>query len=360
MGAEVLMDTLVIETATARYPVHVGPGLRHRLGELIPSGASSFFVLTDDHVGPLYLQDVVAALAGAAPVHAFVVSAGESAKSLATYKRVIDELVRLNLDRRACIIALGGGVVGDLAGFAAATYLRGVAYVQMPTTLLAHDSSVGGKVGINHESGKNLIGAFYHPRAVIYDTETLDTLPEREWRSGFAEVIKHALIDSPSFYEELKKAVPDAAALNAAAIRPWLGRAIAVKARIVKEDEKEAGVRAFLNFGHTLGHALEKASGYDRLRHGEAVAIGMIFAMRLSETFYGLRLDVDGIREWFRRLKLPTEIPADLSGDDVLEAMRKDKKRHGNQLVFVLLNGIGRPRLESVPEPMIRKLLKIR
>ncbi|MGV3488086.1 MAG: 3-dehydroquinate synthase [Tuberibacillus sp.] len=352
------METLRIETKTGSYPVFIDKGLRKKVADLFGAVPSAYLIITDDQVGPIYLENVRDSLKTVAPVYSYVVPAGEPSKSFDTYKLVIDECVRLNLDRQAVIIALGGGVIGDLAGFAAATYLRGIDYIQMPTTLLAHDSSVGGKVGINHEQGKNLIGAFYPPKAVIFDTETLSTLSLREWRSGFVEMIKHAFLESEAFLNGLREAFKDQTNLNATHIEPWLSRAIAVKAKVVALDEKESGLRATLNLGHTLGHAIEKEMGYGELTHGEAVAIGLIFALKLSEKLFSIDLSSDFIRTWFCDLGLPVTVPETISHEQVIRRMHQDKKRRGQELVFILLREIGQPIIQAVPESFILQTLQ--
>ncbi|GGE38789.1 3-dehydroquinate synthase [Pullulanibacillus camelliae] len=351
------MERLDIQTPHKNYPVIIGDGLRFKLTEFLSKSYSAYVIITDDHVAPLYLEDVKTALSFSTNVFDFVVPAGETAKSFATYKRLIDDIVALNLDRKSCVIALGGGVIGDLAGFVAATFLRGVAFIQMPTTLLSHDSSIGGKVGINHEHGKNLIGAFYHPEAVLYDTECLKTLPASEWRSGLAEVVKHAIIDSPELYHRMRQEIPTFDAIDLHTFAPLLKAAMAVKANVVANDELEAGMRKFLNFGHTLGHAIEKESGYGVLSHGEAVAIGMIFALRLSERIYHIALPVAEIIAWFKRLSLPIAIPKGLTSQQLLERMKYDKKRADGHIVFVLLKAIGEPEVTPVEDAVISNLL---
>ncbi|WEG11371.1 3-dehydroquinate synthase [Pullulanibacillus sp. KACC 23026] len=351
------METLWIRAASKTYPIYLGENLLNQLQDMALKTYSSYFIITDDAVAPLYLDQVTEAFSSYGPVHHAVVPSGEPSKSFAVYSKLLDQLLELNLDRKACILALGGGVVGDLAGFVAATYLRGVSWIQLPTTLLAHDSSVGGKVGINHAKGKNLIGAFYHPDAVIYNTTFLESLPPREWRSGFSELIKHSLLESSAFFEELRAAIPDKSHLSVSAVTPFIGRGIRVKAAVVDADELEQGQRAFLNLGHTLGHALEKVSGYGVLTHGEGVAIGLLFALQLSEAWYGNQLPTETLREWLNALDLPVRVPADLEVPVIFEAMKRDKKRLGNQVRFVLLEEIGKPALVEIPEADILEQL---
>lgn len=350
------MDKLIIQTKHADYPVYIGPGLRFRLAELIPDQYSSFYIITDDQVGRYYGDEVYEALSGF-KTYIYTVQSGENAKSMKVYQEILDDMLEKQLDRRTCVVALGGGVVGDLAGFVAATYLRGVGFIQMPTTLLAHDSSVGGKVAINHKMGKNLIGAFYHPSAVIYDSETLETLSLRERRSGFAELIKHSLIDSVQFFDQLKAAVPNETAMTPENIQPFIKEGIRVKAGIVSQDERESGIRTHLNFGHTLGHAIESEHGYGRLAHGEAVAIGMVFAMHLSEAHYRRKLPIDKVSSWLKALGLPTQVPAGLNIENILHRMRYDKKTQAGSLRFVLMKEIGSVETKTVAIEEVEEVL---
>jgi 3-dehydroquinate synthase len=347
------METLLIQAKSKTYPIYLGEGIIDQVAKLLPDVYSSFFIVTDAVLAPLYLERVEEALHSVAPVYTAIVPSGEGSKSFDVYKNLLDQLLKLNLDRKCCVIALGGGVIGDLAGFVAATYLRGVGFIQMPTTLLAHDSSVGGKVGINHEKGKNLIGAFYNPDAVLYETTFLTSLPDREWRSGFSELIKHSFLDSVAFFEELKSAIPNFEKLKAETVTPFLRRGIGVKAAIVEEDEQEQGKRAYLNFGHTLGHALEKEAGYGTLTHGEGVAIGMCFALQLSEAVFKVTLPNKDLVEWLKALSLPTTIPETLSSHRLIDGMKRDKKRKGEVIRFVLLRSVGDPTLVEIPEDQL-------
>ncbi|RYM05396.1 3-dehydroquinate synthase [Sporolactobacillus sp. THM7-7] len=351
------MEKKMIRTQTGRYPIYVGRDLLGHAGQWIKPEHSGYYIVTDSHVAPKYLPVLEKALEGRKVWH-YTIPAGEASKNLDVYSRVITDMLEKKLDRQACVIALGGGVVGDLAGFVAATYLRGVAFVQIPTTLLAHDSSVGGKVGIDHPLGKNLIGAFYPPEAVIFDTAALETLPPREMKSGFAELAKHSLIQSATFYHDLKASIPDLSALSADRVGAFLMRGISVKADIVEQDEREQGLRTFLNFGHTLGHAIEKEAGFGTLAHGEAVAIGMIFAMKLSEEYYGLALPVQEVREWFDRLGLPTRVPDGQSADRLMAQMKYDKKNKNGHYRFVLMQSVGHLSTNQVPENLVRRVLE--
>lgn len=359
------MRELVVDLGARSYPIRIGPGLLSRVGAHLKARGvgtdRSLFVVTDEHVGPLYLERVRRALEGAGYRVAHVtVPAGERAKSLAVYARVIEAMIRAELDRKSVVLALGGGAVGDLAGFAAATFMRGVDYVQLPTTILAHDSSVGGKTGINHPLGKNLIGAFHQPLLVLYDTDTLKTLPPREVRSGLAEVVKHAAIGERAFFDWLLVQADAVAAGDADALGEALYRGCRVKAQVVARDERETSLRAILNFGHTVGHALEALDGYAGLTHGEAVAVGMVAAAALSERL-GVAVEpvAEPIRALLERFGLPTQVPARFDPARVLEAMRRDKKRQDGKLVMVLLAAIGQPVVvRDVPEAAVRAVLE--
>jgi 3-dehydroquinate synthase len=284
---------------------------------------------------------------------------GEEYKNWQTLNLIYDALLAHRCERSTSIVALGGGVVGDLAGFAAATYLRGVPFFQVPTTLLAQvDSSVGGKTGINHPLGKNMIGAFYQPRAVIADTATLDTLPDRELRAGIAEIIKYGLIRDPGFLEWLEENIAGLLARDAGILVEAIRRSCINKAEVVEADERESGMRALLNLGHTFGHAIENAMGYGVLLHGEAVAIGTILAAELSQRMHLINSgDVTRIRELYIRVGLPSVAP-NLGTEEYLRLMGLDKKVEGGKMRFVLLEGIGRAVVRSdVPADMLAATL---
>lgn len=350
------MEKIIIDTPSKTYPVVIGGGLRHKLSGLLaelPQTFSSLLVITDDDVAGYYLTDVLRGLEAYDHVDHYIVHHGEQSKSFQTFYDCQTFALEKGFDRRSAIIALGGGVVGDLAGFVAATFMRGVGFIQLPTTLLAHDSSVGGKTAVNHPLGKNLIGCFYQPDAVFYDTETLATLPDREIRSGFAEIVKEALIRDASFYQELRNTISTPEELKAFSFERFLGRAISVKAEIVHEDEKESGVRSHLNFGHTLGHALEAELGYGNITHGEAVAIGMIFAMKVSEAYFQTELPVDDFSQWLKQLGYSVSIPKSLSPDSLLERMKRDKKTEGRAIRFVVMKEVGQVETVVVNDEML-------
>ena len=335
----------------APYRIDIAPGLLDD-GAFLASHLRGrhALIVSDSQVAPLYAQRVQAELAAARPdakIALHVFEAGEASKTLANFSGVIDALAALGATRDACIYALGGGVVGDLAGFAAACWMRGIDVVQLPTTLLAMvDSSVGGKTAVDIAQGKNLVGAFHPPCAVIADTAALRTLPPRELRAGFAEVIKYgAIVDAP-FLDWLDADADGLLAGDDAVLAEAIARSCAHKAAIVERDPFERGERALLNFGHTFGHAIETEQGYGGLNHGEAVAVGMVLAARLS-TLLGLADAADGerLRALLARFGLPTTLPPDLDPAALVARMRLDKKAQGSGLRFVLWNGAGKARV---------------
>jgi 3-dehydroquinate synthase len=301
-------------------------------------------IITDTNVERRYAGVLYEALSKAGiTTEVLTVPAGEASKSLRQANRLFEKLPTLGLDRQSFIIALGGGVVGDLAGFVAASYLRGIALVQVPTSLLAQvDSSVGGKVGVNLPRGKNLVGAFHQPRLVLADIDTLATLPERELRSGFAEVIKHGAIRDAGFFEWLEQEYTRALALDPDAVAHMVRRCCEIKAEVVSADERESGLRAILNFGHTLGHAMEALSEYVGLLHGEAIAMGMCCAARLSVKRAGLNeTEAARLRDLIAGSGLPTRLGTAFKLEQLLEATRLDKKARDGKLRFVLLKRLG-------------------
>ena len=278
-----MMKTLTVDLGARSYPIHIGPGLLQRPELILPHIAGGrAMVVTNETVAPLYLDPLRATL-GTLPHHVVVLPDGERYKTLEVMNRIFDALLEQRHDRGTTLIALGGGVIGDITGFAAACYQRGVAFIQIPTTLLAQvDSSVGGKTGVNHPLGKNMIGAFYQPRCVIADTATLDTLDDRQLSAGIAEVIKYGLIDDPEFFAWLEGAMPRLLAREPEALIHAIERSCRDKAEVVAADERESGRRALLNLGHTFGHAIETGAGYGNWLHGEAVAAGMSMAAEMS------------------------------------------------------------------------------
>jgi len=344
------MQPLSVTLGDRSYPVHIGAGLLDVAGLYAPYVASrSVAVVTNTVLAPLYLERVQRALETAgARVVPVLIDDGEQAKSWATLDHVIDALLAARCGRDSIVVALGGGVVGDLAGFAAAVYQRGAAFIQVPTTLLAQvDSSVGGKTAINHARGKNMVGAFHQPLAVIADVATLDTLPDRQLRAGIAEVIKHGFILDLAFIDWLERNIGRLLARDRAALSHAVRRSCELKAQVVAADEREAGLRAILNFGHTFGHAIEAGMGYGQWLHGEAVATGMVMAAELSVRAGTLRRE-DGarVKALIERAGLPVRGP-ELAIDRYLELMQVDKKTAGGRNRFVLLEGLGRASLRS-------------
>jgi 3-dehydroquinate synthase len=336
------MERLSIELGERSYPILIGPGLLGDAAVLAEAfGSRDVLVVTNDTVAPLYLERVLRGLVGRRVEHVALPD-GERHKTLGTLVRVFDALVERRMNRDACVAALGGGVVGDIAGFAAACYQRGVDYVQLPTTLLAQvDSSVGGKTGVNHPGGKNLIGAFHQPRAVVSDTDTLATLPPRELRAGLAEVIKIALVTDPVFLGWIEAHLEALLALEPGAVAHAVRRSCELKASIVAEDEREHGRRALLNLGHTFGHAIETAAGYGEWLHGEAVGAGMLMAADLSRRLGWIdAADVERVRTLIARAGLPLE-PPPIGAARALELMGLDKKVLAGRLRLVLMRGLG-------------------
>jgi 3-dehydroquinate synthase len=353
------MESLRVALGNRSYPIHIGTGLissPELYAQHLAGGGAA--IVTNEVVAPLYLQKVKLALQGAR-VAEIIVPDGEQAKSWQTLNHVFDALLGARCGRDTLIVALGGGVVGDLAGFAAAVYQRGVAFLQVPTTLLAQvDSSVGGKTAINHALGKNMIGAFHQPLAVISDVATLDTLPERELRSGLAEVIKHGLALDPAFFEWLESNIEKILKKDPRALAHAVRRSCELKARVVAEDERESGARALLNFGHTFGHAIEAATGYGAWLHGEAVAAGMVMAAELSALMgYVKKTEVSRVRALLQRAGLPVNGPA-LDPERLLELMALDKKAVKGKTRFVVLEAMGRAALRAdIEERAVRQAI---
>jgi 3-dehydroquinate synthase len=355
------MKTLNVELGPRRYPIHIGSGLLRRPEMLKPCIAGSrVAVVTNATVGPLYLEPLLKQLAPWNPV-SVVLPDGEVHKTLDGVNNIFTALLENRCDRKTTLIALGGGVVGDMTGFAAATYQRGVPFIQIPTTLLAQvDSSVGGKTGVNHALGKNMIGAFHQPQCVIVDTDTLDTLPDKELSAGLAEVIKYGLIGNPEIFVWLEQNLDKLLARDRPALAYAIERSCADKASVVAADEREAGSRALLNLGHTFGHAIEAGAGYGAWLHGEAVAAGMCMAADLSRRLGWLApQDAARIEKLVQRARLPTRAPRSLSGAQLRELMRVDKKVEAGQLRLVLPRGLGHAVITSeVPPALLAETLE--
>lgn len=338
------MRLLNVALGERSYPIHIGSGLLSEPSLWAPLlKRSRVFIVTNEVVAPLYLHTLLATLQQAGvDSGAVILPDGEMHKDWQTLNLIFDALLRQRCERSTTLIALGGGVIGDLSGFAAACYQRGMPFVQMPTTLLAQvDSSVGGKTAINHPLGKNMIGAFYQPQAVIADMATLDTLPERELKAGLAEVIKYGLIRDPAFFEWLEENIEALLERDPERIAEAVERSCANKAEVVAADETEQGERALLNLGHTFGHAIETALGYGVWLHGEAVAAGTMIAAELSRRLGWLPVEqVRRIAALHRRAGLPVNGP-EISADTYLDLMASDKKVEGGQLRLILLRAIG-------------------
>jgi len=351
---------LCVELGARRYPIRIGSGLladAAQWREALPG--KHVLVVSNETVAPLYLERVCAGLRERT-FSTLILPDGEAYKTLESAARVFAALAQLQASRDACVVALGGGVIGDLAGFAAACWMRGVAYVQMPTTLLAMvDSAVGGKTAVDLPQGKNLVGAFHQPRAVIADVDTLATLPERELRAGFAEVIKYAALGDAAFFSWLEQNAGKLLAHDTGALAEAIARCCRQKAAIVARDETEQGERALLNFGHTFGHALETASGYGTLLHGEAVAIGMRLAARLSAQI-GLAPGADSERltDLLHLFALPTALPRGIDAQRLLDLMRLDKKNLSGRLRLILWRGVGQAEIvDGISEHAIGDVL---
>jgi 3-dehydroquinate synthase len=354
-------QTITVALGERSYPIHIGTGLLDQ-GALIAPYIESrrAVIVTNTTVAPLYAARLERALASAGVACMRIeIADGEQYKDSATLDAVFAQLLQARVDRHVTLVALGGGVVGDLAGFAAATYQRGVAFVQVPTTLLAQvDSSVGGKTAINHALGKNMIGAFHQPRAVIADLDTLDTLPPRELASGLAEVVKHGAIHDAAFFSWIEENAAALAGRRHDALAHAVRRSCEIKAAVVAEDERESGARALLNFGHTFGHAIESGQGYGAWLHGEAVAAGMVLAARLSSQQLGFpAADITRLQALLARLGLPVA-PPPMPVSKWLEFMGRDKKNEGGSIALVLLERLGRACVvKNVPQQAIETLV---
>lgn len=355
------METITIKAGDQVYPVHVGYGILEHLQSLLQSQypqLTSILIITDETVGELYLEELMNAVEHKR-IYSKVVPAGEKAKTFEVYYDCLSYALEKKLDRKSMILSFGGGAVGDLAGFVAASFMRGIPFIQIPTTILAHDSAVGGKVAINHPLGKNMIGAFYQPVGVFYDLNFLASLPKTELRSGFAEVIKHGLISNHAFYNWLLDRIKSLEAIPNPLMVEFLTKGIKVKARVVEKDEKESGIRAYLNFGHTLGHAIEAEVGYGKITHGEAVAIGMVFALQLSSKVYNFEFNKSEFIQWLKQLGYQTELPKGLSVERLIGRMKQDKKSYGQSVRFVLLKDIGQPTVCEISDGVLLENLEI-
>jgi 3-dehydroquinate synthase len=355
------MNTLQLNLGERSYPIHIGANLlaqadlykKHLRGSLTA-------VVTNETVAPLYADRVVKTLESLGQqVKLIVLPDGEVFKTWEVLQKIFDGLLESSADRKATLVALGGGVIGDMTGFAAACYMRGIRFIQVPTTLLSQvDSSVGGKTGINHPLGKNMVGAFYQPQAVIADLETLKTLPPKELAAGLAEVIKHGAIADAEFLTWIEKNQDALNACDPKAMEHAVRRSCEIKSQVVAQDEKEGGLRAILNFGHTFGHAIEAGMGYGEWLHGEAVGCGMVLAADLSVRI-GLLSEADAsrLKKIIAALRLPTA-PPKLGIDRYMELMSVDKKAEGGEVRYILLDGIGRAKIQTIDDDLVIQTLQ--
>ncbi|MES2624112.1 MAG: 3-dehydroquinate synthase [Pseudomonadota bacterium] len=348
------METLTVDLGERSYPIHIGSDLLSRRDLILPHFKSrQVCIVTNDTVAPLYLEKLKSIL-GDFQVEVVILKDGEKYKTLETVTQVYDSLLKQNFSRSSTLIALGGGVIGDMTGFAAATYQRGVNFIQIPTTLLAQvDSSVGGKTGVNRPLGKNMVGAFYQPKCVLADISTLNTLAERELKAGLAEVVKYGLINNPEFFAWIEQNLALLLSRDADALKHAILVSCAEKARIVASDEREEGIRAILNFGHTFGHAIETATGYSEWLHGEAVATGMVMASDLSWRLGLLeQKDAQRIKKIIAASGLPVKPPS-IDVSTFLSLMGKDKKADQGNIKFILLDAIGKARVQAGVDPSL-------
>ncbi len=354
------MKTLNVSLGERSYPIFIGPGLINQ-AELFKPFISNkcVFVVTNTTVGPLYSKKLMQTLSThAKSVYEIVLPDGESYKDWQTLQKIFDALLTQGADRKSVLVALGGGVIGDMVGFAAASFMRGIQFIQVPTTLLAQvDSSVGGKTGINHPLGKNMIGAFHQPVAVIADLDTLKTLPPKELSAGLAEVIKHGAIADATFFGWIEAHQNELLACDPNAMSYAVERSCEIKSAVVAADEKESGIRAILNFGHTFGHAIESGLGYGQWLHGEAVGCGMVMATDLSYRLGYLNAeDLKRIKKLVTAMRLPSCAPM-IGNQRFLELMRIDKKSEGGAIRYITLEKIGKAKIEAVDDSVIKEVL---
>ena len=351
------MKQVTIQTASKTYEVKIGVGMTDEMVSFIKVSfpdVSKIWIIADEEVYKLHGSSFKEVLERSFDVTTYLAPKGEKAKSFHTYEEAITHGLKHQVDRKSLVVAFGGGAIGDLAGFVASSYMRGIPFIGVPTTILAHDSAVGGKVAINHPLGKNMVGHFYQPEGVFFDLRYFSSLPKIEVLSGFAEVIKHAFLSDLRFLNEIMHSFKSVEDLNEKFLTDCLVRGIEVKGKIVSKDERESNIRAFLNFGHTYGHAVESASGYGNRTHGESVMIGMIFALHLSKGHAGLAFDLDSFIHWVKSLGYNLTIPSSMSFDTLFEGMKRDKKSLNGKPVFVLLKNIGEPLMADIEEEELR------
>ncbi|HEY4429620.1 MAG TPA: 3-dehydroquinate synthase [Paenibacillus sp.] len=357
------MRTINVDLGDRSYPILIGSGLlkdiAHYCAKAGFSERSPLLVVSDSEVAPRYLPALEEALRSHGyTVVSHIMPAGEASKSLTVYEEVMTTAIQAGLDRNSAVLALGGGVVGDLAGFVAATYMRGIGFLQIPTTILAHDSSVGGKVAVNHPLAKNMIGAFYQPSMVLYDLDTLRTLPPRQVASGLAEVVKHGLLVDKEFAYWCRDHAEELLDLNVEALGYALERGCAIKADVVGNDEREQGLRAILNLGHTIGHAIEAVGGYGVFLHGEAIAIGMAGSALLAGKLGRDTSIYDDTVSMLSALSLPVRLPSEYDEDELMDAMMHDKKFKEGKMTFIVPDAIGSVSIvNDVQESLVREVL---
>lgn len=358
------MATISVALGERSYPITVMPGVLTSgpdtplISQHIASNQA--VIVTNPTVAALYLDKLLAALDANLNVHIVTVPDGEQYKSFESFEQILTQLLEMNASRDTTILALGGGVIGDLSGFVAACYQRGIPFIQIPTTLLSQvDSSVGGKTAINHPLGKNMVGAFYQPQAVVIDTNTLSTLPSKEFAAGMAEVIKYGIIYDAEFFDWLEANIEPLKSLNAEALQHAICRCCEIKAEIVAQDERESGIRALLNLGHTFGHAIEAEQGYGNWLHGEAVAAGIVLASEVAmQKDWLLETEFRRIKTLLEAFDLPVNKPDNMNFDDFMRHMRRDKKVIAGDIRFIIPKGIGTAVVtKDVSEAILRSIL---
>lgn len=356
-----MMKTLEVDLGSRSYPIYIGANLIDQSALFSAcEKATSIYIVTNTTVAPLYAERLTKTLTSfGRPVRTITLPDGESYKDWKNLQLIFDGLLKFGADRQTMLVALGGGVIGDMTGFAAASFMRGVRFIQVPTTLLAQvDSSVGGKTGINHPLGKNMIGAFHQPVAVIADLSTLKTLPARELSAGLAEVIKHGAIADAAFLDWIEENTAALLACDTEAMAHAVLRSCEIKSAVVSADEREGGIRATLNFGHTFGHAIEAGMGYGEWLHGEAVGCGMVMGADLSCRLNHIsKADLDRLRKMIQSMNLPTQAPK-FGAARYMELMQVDKKTEGGQIRYVILEKIGKARIKSVPDAQVLETLQ--
>ena len=357
------MKTINVRLPDRSYPIHIGTGLLDKTQLYSPHiHGKKVVIVTNTTIEPLFAGEVIEAIRPLAEVDTFILDDGEVHKNLDTINSIFDHMLSTACDRNTTVIALGGGVVGDIAGFAAASYQRGVPYIQIPTTLLAQvDSSVGGKTGVNHKLGKNMIGAFYQPQCVIAETDTLNSLPDRELKAGVAEIIKYGAIRDAPFFSWLESNIESLLNRDPGSLAYAIERSCRNKSEVVEEDERESGTRAILNFGHTFGHAIETWLAYEHWLHGEAVAVGMVMAADSSSRLNLLdQSDSERIKRLIKQAELPMNPPKGMKTEDFLNLMKLDKKVQSGRIRFILLTKIGKAVITNeFPDADLTKMLDV-